>query len=65
MEKCNEVLGTWDGQAQYVCEHEAGVEHSHADFASYIRPLREDEVVVPGPGGTIFLEGALAVREEG
>ena len=43
---CGEVLVQMLTNDAYVCEADAGTEHSHADLRSYMRPLRDNERTV-------------------
>ncbi len=45
---CNEIITTWDGGEQFVCEAARFTEHSHADGLElgYLRPLKSTEAVI-------------------
>ncbi len=60
--KCNEVFKRWEskvGDPRWVCEAEAGTEHTHADWQPYMRPLYLGAEELVERDGCIFVVASV------
>lgn len=57
---CNEVI--WNATDEmFVCEHRAFVEHTHATFEPYMRPMLTSEVIYTDDYECVFVDAPLTL----